>query len=104
MTESRVSALKVTVDYLGHIKSLIGVTQAEIIELQPEASVRNLLDALVKKHGESFRKAIYEPGNTDLKSNFILSVNGLLLNQLKGLDTKLKEDDKVFLMPIVSGG
>jgi len=104
MTESRVSALKVTVDYLGHIKSLIGVTQAEIIELQPEASVRNLLDTLAKKHGETFRKVIYEPGNIDLKSNFILSVNGLLLNQLKGLETKLKEDDKIVLMPIVSGG
>ena len=96
--------MKVTVDYLGYIKGLIGVTQAELIELQPKTSVRNLLDTLAKKHGETFRKVIYEPGNTDLKSNFILSVNGLLLNQLKGLDTTLKKDDKVILMPIVSGG
>jgi len=96
--------LKVTVDYLGYIKGLIGVTQAEPIELQPEATVRNLLDMLAKKHGDPFRKVIYEPGNTDLKASFILSVNGLLLNQLKGLDTKLKEGDQVVLMPIVSGG
>ena len=104
MTRAEASALKVTVDYLGYIKGLIGVTQAEKIELKSEASVRDLLDMLAKKHGDSFRKAIYESGNADLKSSFILSVNGLLLNQLKGLDTKLKEDDQIVLMPIVSGG
>ncbi len=96
--------MKVTVDYLGYIKSLIGVTQAEPIELQPEATVRDLLDTLAKNHGDPFRKVIYELGNADLKSSFILSVNGLLLNQLKGLDTLLKEGDQVVLMPIVSGG
>jgi molybdopterin converting factor small subunit len=66
--------------------------------------VCDLLVSLARKHGEPFRKAIYEPGGADLKSSFILTVNGLLLNQLKGIDTKLKEGDRVVLMPIVSGG
>jgi len=96
--------LKVAVEYLGHIKRLIGVEQAEAIELEDDALVADLLFLLAEKHGESFRKAIYEPSGLDLKSNFILTVNGLLLNQLDGIKTKLKDGDRVVLMPIVSGG
>ena len=96
--------MKVTVDYLGYIKGLLGVEQAEKIELKDNSLVRDLLVALAEKHGDSFKKAIYEPNCVDLKSNFILTVNGLLLNQLNGIDTKLKESDHVVLMPIVSGG
>jgi molybdopterin converting factor small subunit len=39
-----------------------------------------------------------------LKSQYILSVNGLLLNQLNGIETKLKDGDRVILMPVVTGG
>jgi molybdopterin synthase sulfur carrier subunit len=96
--------MKVTVDYLGYIKNVLGVRQPEKIELEAKASVNDLLVLLAAKHGEPFRKAIYQPGGTDLKSTHILTVNGLLLNQLKGLDTKLSDGDTVLLMPVVSGG
>ena len=96
--------MKVTVDYLGYIKSLLGTAQAETIQLRDDALVRDLLVLLAEKHGEPFTKAIYEPGDSDLKGSFILTVNGLLLNQLSGIDTKLREGDRVVLMPIVSGG
>ena len=96
--------MKVTVEYLGHIKTIIGVEQAEKLELKDDASVGDLLFLLAEKHGENFKKAIYEPSGRDLKSNFILTVNGLLLNQLNGIETKLKDGDRVALMPIVSGG
>ena len=103
-TLKRTCTLNVSVDYLGHMKGVLGVKQPEQIELKSDASVRHLLILLAEKHGEPFRKAIYEPNGTDLKPSFILTVNGLLLNQLNGLDTALKEGDRVVLMPIVSGG
>jgi molybdopterin converting factor small subunit len=59
---------------------------------------------LTKQYGEPFKKAIYEPKGTDVKPNYIITVNGYLLNQLKGLETKLKNNDRVVLLPIVSGG
>ena len=96
--------MQVTVDYLGYIKTALGVTQPEKINLETQATIRDLLDSLAERHGEPFKKAIYEPGNPDLKSAFILTVNGWLLNQLKGLDTQLKEEDRVIILPIVSGG
>ncbi|MGF3522839.1 MAG: MoaD/ThiS family protein [Candidatus Bathyarchaeia archaeon] len=96
--------MKVTVDYLGYIKGVLGVKQPEVITLRDNAQVRDLLEALAEKHGAPFKKAIYEPNSLDLKPTYIMSINGLLLNQLKELDTKLNEGDHVILMPIVTGG
>jgi molybdopterin synthase sulfur carrier subunit len=96
--------LKVTVDYLGHIRGIIGVDATEDVQLQSDASVFVLLNILAKKHGAPFQEAVYESNASDLKPAVILTVNGFLLNQLKGLDTQLKDGDKIVIMPVVSGG
>jgi molybdopterin synthase sulfur carrier subunit len=96
--------LKVKVEYLGHIKNMVGSRREEEVEMAEGASITDLLMLLSEKHGDSFRKAVYEAGGTDVKSNFIATVNGYLLNQLNGVETKLKNGDHVVLMPIVSGG
>jgi len=96
--------MEVTVDYLGHIKQTLAIREAEKVKLKDQASLRDLLSLLAQKYGEPFRKAVYEPKSVDLKPYYILSVNGLLLNQLKGLETRLKNGDYVILMPVVTGG
>jgi molybdopterin synthase sulfur carrier subunit len=96
--------LKVTVEYLGYIKQTLGMEQGEHVELKNDALIRDLLTVLAEKHGESFQKAIYEPKSVDLKPHYIASVNGLLLNQLNGIETKLKDGDHVVFMPVVTGG
>jgi MoaD family protein len=96
--------LKVTVEYLGYIKQTLGITHAESIELEPEASVRYLLTLLAQKHGEPFMKAIYDPKDTTLKPYHIIAVNGLMINLLDSLDTRLKDGDRVTVMPVVTGG
>jgi MoaD family protein len=98
------AALKVKVEYLGHVKNMIGDKRQEEIELRSDSSIADLLVILSRKYGEPFKKAVYEPGGADLKSNFMATVNGCLLNQLKGVETKLKSGDHVILMPVVSGG
>ena len=99
-----IQTLKVTVEYLGYIKQTLGVEQGERAELEDGALVRDLLLLLAEKHGEPFKKAVYEPKGVDLKPHYIVSVNGLLLNQLNGIETKLKDGDRVVLMPVVTGG
>jgi molybdopterin synthase sulfur carrier subunit len=94
----------VTVEYLGHIRNIIGSKRTEEIEIENNSSVADLLVVLSKKYGIPFKKAIYESGGSDVKSNFMATVNGYLLNQLKGVETKLKDGDCVILMPVVSGG
>ena len=96
--------LKVTIDYLGSVKQALGLKQAEQIELKDDASVCDLLYLLAEKHGEPFKTSVYEPKDPDLKPYYILTVNGLLLNQLNDLETKLKDGDHLIFMPVVSGG
>ncbi|MCS7114788.1 MAG: MoaD family protein [Nitrososphaerota archaeon] len=96
--------MRVKVEYIGHIKKIIQSDKEEEIEISEGASLADLLLMLSEKYGESFKKAVYEPGGTDVKSNFIITVNGYLLNQLNGVETKLKHGDHVILMSVVSGG
>ncbi len=96
--------MRVTVEYLGYIKQTLGITQAENLELKPEPSVRDLLTLLAEKHGEPFTKAVYDPKDSTLKPYHIIAVNGLMINLLNSLDTRLKDGDKVAVMPVVTGG
>lgn len=96
--------MKVKVEYMGHIRNIIGSVREEEVEIRDKARVTDLLMALSEKYGEPFKKAIYESKGTDVKANYIITVNGFLLNQLKGVETKLKNGDHVTLLPIVSGG
>jgi len=96
--------VKVKVEYLGHIKNLIGSGREEEVDIREQASIADLLSALSERYGEPFKKAVYESSGKDVKSNYIITVNGYLLNQLNGVETKLKHGDHVTLLPIVSGG
>ena len=96
--------MTVTVDYLGSIKQTLELKQPEQMHLKDDASLVDLLSMLAEKHGDSFKKSVYEPKDTDLKPYYILSVNGVLLNQLSGLETALKDGDRLIFMPVVTGG
>lgn len=96
--------LKIKLDYLGHVTNLTGNLRTEEITVKNDSSVVDLLNTLTLKYGEPFKKAVYEPGLPDLKSNYIATVNGQLLNQLNGINTKLKDGDRLTIMPVVSGG
>lgn len=97
--------MKVKVEYIGYIKEIIHSGRMEELEISEGASLGDLLSMLAEKYGEPFIKAVYEPGSSDVKQSFIITVNGYLLNQLSnGVKTKLKHGDHVILMSIVSGG
>jgi molybdopterin synthase sulfur carrier subunit len=102
--DGSVLGLRINVEYLGHIKNILESRREEEVDISDNSSVSDLLRVLSEKHGESFKQVIYEAGGKDIKSNFIATVNGYLLNQLNGVETKLKNGDHVVLMPIVSGG
>ncbi|MEM3673116.1 MAG: MoaD/ThiS family protein [Candidatus Bathyarchaeia archaeon] len=96
--------MRVKVEYVGHVKNIIGSGREEEIEVEEGASVAELLVVLADKYGEPFRKAFYDKGGADVKPNYIITVNGYLINQLEGIKTKLNNGDRVTLLPIVSGG
>ena len=95
--------MKVEVRYLGYIKNLLK-RDKDSFELREGASISDLMSLLAEKYGEPFKKEVYETGMEDLKTGFVLTVNGTLMGQLNGIKTKLREGDEVSLMSLATGG
>jgi len=95
--------LKVKVQYLGFIKNLISRSEEEF-ELDENASLAELLSKITGIHGKPFQKEVFEPGLKDVKMGFVVTVNGVLMGQLQGVDTPLNNGDNIILMSLMSGG
>lgn len=95
--------MKVRVQYFGFIKNMLNKRE-EHFELDEDTSLSDLLNKLAEVHGAAFRKEVYEPGLKDVKMGFSVTVNGILMGQLGGLDAKLSDGDNVILMSLMSGG
>ena len=95
--------MRIRVQYFGYIKNILNKKE-DYLELDEGASLSELLSKLSRIHGATFQKDVYEPGLKDVKMGFSVTVNGVLMGQLGGIDTKLTEGDKVILMSLMSGG
>jgi len=95
--------MKVKVQYLGFIKNLINRSEDEF-ELEEGASLSELLNEIAGVYGKPFQKEVYEPGLKDVKMGFVVTVNGVLMGQLQGVDTPLNNGDNIILMSLMSGG
>jgi molybdopterin converting factor small subunit len=63
--------------------------------LTPNSTVSSLLHELEKSRGLRINFK---------EKNIAILVNGRPVDTLEGLETKLKDLDKVFIMPIIGGG
>ncbi|HKZ93105.1 MAG TPA: MoaD/ThiS family protein [Candidatus Bathyarchaeia archaeon] len=95
--------MKVKVQYLGFIKNLIKRSEDEF-ELEEGASLSEVLNKIARLYGKPFRKEVFEPGLKDVKMGFVITVNGILMGQLHGVNTQLSDGDNVILMSLMSGG
>ncbi len=95
--------MKVKVNYLGLVKTYTNKGQDDI-DLAEGAAVADLLGKLTKNFGKPFSAEIYEPAKREVKAMFTIMVNGVIIGQLDGVDTKLKEGDSVIVMPLMTGG
>ena len=95
--------MKVRVRYFGYIQNMVNKRE-EQFELGENASLADLLSKMAGVYGEAFRKEVYEPGLKNVKTGFCVTVNGVLMDQLGGVDTKLGDGNDVILMSLMSGG
>lgn len=76
----------------------------EEFELNDRATLQELLSRLSGLYGTPFKREVYEPCDKDVKSGFVVTVNGVLVGQLDGINTLLKNNDHIILMSLMSGG
>ena len=90
--------MKVTVKYLGAFSD-VGASKDEICELD-EPFVGALIDCLIERNGEKFRRLIFDSSTETLRGGATLLVNG----HSRDLGHKLSDGDEVALLTPVVGG
>jgi molybdopterin converting factor small subunit len=65
-------------------------------------TLRSLLTRLAGRFGH-FSEALYDPATQSLSSEVSILINNHI-NLSQGLDTKLKDGDRILFLPILAGG
>lgn len=95
--------MRVKVQYLGLIRSRLGKREEEVY-VKGGSFLSDLLNKLTKKYGESLKSIFDEDEKNVLDPSFIVTINGVLIGQLRGMRTRLKRGDRIALMTLISGG
>lgn len=89
--------------YISLVKSFTKTSQDEF-DLKENSSLSEALCLVAEKYGKPFTQEVYDPERKEMKSTFVAMVNGVLMDQLDGINTPLKNGDNVILMSLVTGG
>ncbi|HKZ88562.1 MAG TPA: MoaD/ThiS family protein [Candidatus Bathyarchaeia archaeon] len=95
--------MRVKIQYLGLVKTYTHRSQDEL-NIDEGTELSTLLSKIAASFGKPFNPEIYEPNKKEVKSTFVVMVNGVLMGQLDGVNTKLKNDDNIIIMPLMTGG
>jgi molybdopterin converting factor small subunit len=95
--------MQVKVHYIGLIKTYTNTSQDEF-SLSKSTLLSELLDKIAQDYGKQFINEVYDPIKKEMKTSFVVMINGVLMDQLNGINTPLKEGDTVILMSLVTGG
>ncbi|MFB3887907.1 MAG: MoaD/ThiS family protein [Candidatus Bathyarchaeia archaeon] len=95
--------MKVTAQYISLVKSYTNRSQ-DTFELPEGTLLSDLMEKIAATYGTPFTKEVYDPAQKAMKATFVAMVNGVLMDQLKGVNTPLKDGDIIILMSLMTGG
>jgi len=94
--------MRVTVKFFTALREIVGKKEEEF-EFSKGTTVKELLKHLSENYGQAFKEYIYtEKGRARSYLEFL--INGKSITTLKGFETKLKDGDKIAIIPPVGGG
>jgi molybdopterin synthase sulfur carrier subunit len=75
----------------------------ETLQLPQDATIDTALQTLAQRYGEPFTEYVYDQ-NGKVKGFLQFFINGQSTAAVKGLDSKLHEEDVLAIVPPVGGG
>jgi molybdopterin converting factor small subunit len=95
--------MQVKVHYISLVKSYTNKSQ-DIVNLPDGSILADLLNKIAEAYGKEFQTEVYDPTKKEMKPTFVTMVNGILMDQLQGVNTPIKDGDNVILMALMTGG
>jgi molybdopterin converting factor small subunit len=95
--------MKVKVHYISLVKSYTNKSQDEFT-FPNGIALSELLDQIAQSYGKQFTAEVYDPAKKEMKATFVAMVNGVLMDQIQGVNTPLKDGDNIILMSLMTGG
>lgn len=95
--------MRIKVLYLGVLRSKTGKS-SEDYEIPTGSSLSDLVEMISSKYGESLRDIFKADEKSRLDPSVIATVNGVSKDMTKADGIKLKDEDTVAFMSVISGG
>jgi molybdopterin converting factor small subunit len=95
--------LKINVHYISLVKSFTKTSRDEF-DLKESATLSDAMLKIAEKYGKPFTQEVYDPDRKEMKPTFVAMINGIHMEQLKGINTTLKDGDTIILMSLMTGG
>ncbi len=67
-------------------------------------TVREVVEKIAESLPSESKRMLIDPELNDPRPNALILVNGKEISVLKGLETPVKEDDQIILLPVAHGG
>jgi len=94
--------MRVTVKFFTALREIVGKKEEEF-EFSKGTTIKEVLRHLSESYGRTFKEYIYnEKGR--IKSHLEFLINGKSITTLQGFETKVKDGDKIAIIPPVGGG
>jgi len=94
--------MKVIFKFFTRLREITGKKEEEI-EVQESVTIKDALKLVSERHSHQFKNYLYDE-NERVQSHLLFLVNGRSITDLHGFKTKLKDGDKVAILPPMSGG
>ncbi|MEM2146327.1 MAG: MoaD/ThiS family protein [Candidatus Jordarchaeaceae archaeon] len=96
------SSIEVTVKFLGVFRKVYGKTKATI-RIKKNENLGNMIKQLCSKRPD-LEKVLVDPELGTPLPNAVILVNNQEIGLLNGLETSLRDKDKIVFIPVIHGG
>ena len=93
----------VTLKMFGNLKTILAVSEHRIDVDGKGRTVGHVLESLTRQYGQQLRQELFD-SDGKIKFGYTILVNGRNVASLSGLETELKDEDVVAILPVVDGG
>jgi len=94
--------MAITVKFLGALRHISG-EGGLALNIKGAISIKELMNEIVREM-PALKQSLIHQQLEDLRSNVLILVNSREISALNGLETNLKDGDKIVLVPVVHGG